>query len=168
VLKSSYRPADAANGSGVRRRPTEVIMHGWVGAWKLFSAPPPRHFIEFPILKFCDVGTSSGVSFIANPHENNDTMIRKNARQRRDYLYRRAVLLKNSEISEKRAKLRAALASGKSLQDPNIADNNLRRDFQYDESAPDHTKQELLDLDDEYSELSGITDPRVLYVPFRV
>lgn len=88
-------------------------------------------------------------------------MIRKQARQRRDYLYRRAQLLKQSEISEKRAKLRAALASGKPL-DPAAASDELRRDFQYDEAAPDLTKQEMMDMDDEYSELSGVIDPRVL------
>jgi U3 small nucleolar ribonucleoprotein protein IMP4 len=89
-------------------------------------------------------------------------MIRKQARQRRDYLYRRALLLRDAETSEKRAKLRAALASGKPL-DPTIAnDKSLRKDYQYDESRPDLDTNEQLDLDDEYSALSGIVDPRVL------
>jgi U3 small nucleolar ribonucleoprotein protein IMP4 len=90
------------------------------------------------------------------------TYQRKQARQRRDYLYRRALLLRDAEISEKRAKLRASLASGKPL-DPEIAnDRALRKDFQYDESRDDATTNEQLDLDDEYSQLSGIVDPRVL------
>lgn len=85
---------------------------------------------------------------------------RKQARQRRDYLYRRAQLLKDAEINDKRAKLRASLASGKTL-DPEIAnDKSLRKDYQYDESA-DKTTNEQLDLDDEYAQLSGIVDPRV-------
>ncbi|OAA45668.1 U3 small nucleolar ribonucleoprotein IMP4 [Metarhizium rileyi] len=89
-------------------------------------------------------------------------MIRKQARQRRDYLYRRAFLLRDAEVSEKRAKLRASLASGKPL-DPSIAnDKSLRKDYQYDESAPDLSTNERLDLDDEYAQLSGIVDPRVL------
>ncbi|TWU72202.1 snoRNA-binding rRNA-processing protein imp4 [Metarhizium rileyi] len=89
-------------------------------------------------------------------------MIRKQARQRRDYLYRRALLLRDAEVSEKRAKLRASLASGKPL-DPSIAnDKSLRKDYQYDESAPDLSTNERLDLDDEYAQLSGIVDPRVL------
>ncbi|CAM1500945.1 Fc.00g101070.m01.CDS01 [Cosmosporella sp. VM-42] len=92
---------------------------------------------------------------------------RKQARQRRDYLYRRAVLLRDAEISEKRAKLRSALASGKPL-DPTIAnDKSLRKDFQYDESRPDLTTNEELDLDDEYAQLSGIVDPRVLVTTSR-
>lgn len=89
-------------------------------------------------------------------------MIRKQARQRRDYLYRRAVLLRDAEVSEKRAKLRAALASGKPL-DPEIAkDTQLRQDFDYDASRDDE-----LNIDDEYSELSGVVDPRVLVTTSR-
>ncbi|PHH62326.1 hypothetical protein CDD81_7246 [Ophiocordyceps australis] len=94
-------------------------------------------------------------------------MIRKQARQRRDYLYRRALLLRDAEISEKRAKLRASLASGKPL-DPTIAnDKALRKDYQYDESAADAGITEQLDLDDEYAQLSGIVDPRVLVTTSR-
>ncbi|EMR65678.1 putative u3 small nucleolar ribonucleoprotein imp4 protein [Eutypa lata UCREL1] len=94
-------------------------------------------------------------------------MIRKQARQRRDYLYRKALILRDAEISEKRAKLRASLATGKAL-DPSIAnDQQLRKDFAYDESRPDRTSNEELDLDDEYSQLSGIVDPRVLVTTSR-
>ncbi|KFA62374.1 hypothetical protein S40285_06242 [Stachybotrys chlorohalonatus IBT 40285] len=94
-------------------------------------------------------------------------MIRKQARQRRDYLYRRALLLRDAEISEKRAKLRASLASGKPL-DPAIAnDKELRKDYQYDESRTDLTTNDQLDLDDEYSALSGIVEPRVLVTTSR-
>ncbi|KAG6005630.1 hypothetical protein E4U21_007818 [Claviceps maximensis] len=94
-------------------------------------------------------------------------MIRRQARQRRDYLYRRALLLRDAEIGEKRAKLRASLASGKSL-DPTIAnDKALRKDYQYDESAPDLSTNEQLDLDDEYAQLSGVVDPRVLVTTSR-
>ncbi|KAG5961553.1 hypothetical protein E4U13_001360 [Claviceps humidiphila] len=94
-------------------------------------------------------------------------MIRRQARQRRDYLYRRAALLRDAEIGEKRAKLRASLASGKSL-DPAIAnDKALRKDYQYDESAPDLSTNEQLDLDDEYAQLSGVVDPRVLVTTSR-
>ncbi|KAL2178060.1 anticodon-binding protein [Thermothelomyces heterothallicus CBS 202.75] len=85
-------------------------------------------------------------------------MLRKQARQRRDYLYRRALLLRDAEIAEKRAKLRAALASGKPL-DPAIAnDKQLRKDYDYDVSR-DVAGDDSLDIDDEYSELSGVVDP---------
>jgi U3 small nucleolar ribonucleoprotein protein IMP4 len=73
-------------------------------------------------------------------------------------------LLRDAETSEKRAKLRASLASGKPL-DPTIADDrSLRKDFQYDESRPDLSVNEQLDVDDEYAALSGIVEPRVLLV----
>ncbi|RYP06956.1 hypothetical protein DL764_002843 [Monosporascus ibericus] len=73
-----------------------------------------------------------------------------------------AIILREAEISEKRAKLRESLASGKPL-DPSIAnDQQLRKDYAYDESRPDRNANEELDLDDEYSQLSGIVDPRVL------
>ncbi|KAI0024168.1 Brix-domain-containing protein [Xylariomycetidae sp. FL0641] len=94
-------------------------------------------------------------------------MIRKQARQRRDYLYRRALTLRDAEISEKRAKLRASLATGRPL-DPSIAnDKGLRKDYQYDESRPDRSTNEELDLDDEYSKLSGVVEPRVLVTTSR-
>jgi U3 small nucleolar ribonucleoprotein protein IMP4 len=63
--------------------------------------------------------------------------------------------LRDAEIAEKRAKLRTALASGKPL-DPEIAnDKQLRQDYDYDVSR-DVAGDESLDIDDEYSELSGV------------
>ncbi|RFU27450.1 hypothetical protein B7463_g8888, partial [Scytalidium lignicola] len=94
-------------------------------------------------------------------------MIRRQARERRDYLYRRSLTLRDAEIAEKRTKLRASLATGKPL-DPAIAnDKKLREDYKYDESRPDLTVNEELDLDDEYAQLSGIVDPRVLVTTSR-
>ncbi|KAK0636335.1 anticodon-binding protein [Bombardia bombarda] len=93
-------------------------------------------------------------------------MIRKQARQRRDYLYRKALTLKDAETSEKRAKLRASLASGRPL-DPEIAnDKGLRQDYDYDVSR-DVNKDENTDVDDEYSQLSGVVDPRILVTTSR-
>ncbi|KAI0601269.1 anticodon-binding protein [Biscogniauxia sp. FL1348] len=93
-------------------------------------------------------------------------MIRKQARQRRDYLWRKAQQLKEAEISEKRAKLRASLATGRPLDHSIAQDRELRKDWQYDESRPDRTLNEELDLDDEYH-LSGIVEPRVLVTTSR-
>ncbi|KAF2239268.1 Brix-domain-containing protein [Viridothelium virens] len=94
-------------------------------------------------------------------------MLRRQARQRRDYLYRRALTLRDAEIAQKRAALRASLASGKPL-DPAIAnDKSLRQDYKYDESRADRTTEEELGLDDEYAHLSGIVDPRVLITTSR-
>lgn len=58
------------------------------------------------------------------------------------------------------------MASGKPL-DPEIAnDKELRKDYQYDESVDKGTNEQL-DLDDEYAQLSGVVDPRVLVTTSR-
>lgn len=89
---------------------------------------------------------------------------RRQARERRDYLYRRALLLRDASIAEKRAQLKASLASGKPL-DPSIAnDKTLREDFKYDESKDKDTD---MDVDDEYALTSGLIDPRPLVTTSR-
>ena len=94
-------------------------------------------------------------------------MIRRQARQRRDYLYRRALTLRDAEISEKRAKLKQSLATGKPLDSAIANDKKLRQDYKYDETRADRTAEDELDLDDEYSYLSGVVDPRVLVTTSR-
>jgi len=64
--------------------------------------------------------------------------------------------LRDAEIAEKRAKLKASLASGKPLAPDTANDRELRKDFRFDESQADRTVEERLDLDDEYAELSGV------------
>ncbi|KAF2120669.1 anticodon-binding protein [Lophiotrema nucula] len=94
-------------------------------------------------------------------------MIRKQARERRDYLYRRALTLRDAELASKRAALKASLSSGKPL-DPSIAnDESLRADYKYDESRAERSLEEELGLDDEYAQLSGVVDPRVLVTTSR-
>ncbi|PYH48417.1 snoRNA-binding rRNA-processing protein IMP4 [Aspergillus saccharolyticus JOP 1030-1] len=95
-------------------------------------------------------------------------MLRRQARERRDYLYRRALTLRDASIAEKRAQLKASLASGKPL-DPSIAeDKALREDFKYDESLPNGGKDDdKVDLDDEYALTSGIADPRPIVTTSR-
>ena len=101
-----------------------------------------------------------------NPHTTN-RMIRKQARERRDYLYRRALTLRDAELASKRAALRASLASGKPL-DPTVAnDESLRADYKYDESRAERTADDELALDDEYAQLSGVVDPRPLVTTSR-
>jgi len=99
------------------------------------------------------------------PHTAN--MIRKQARERRDYLYRRALTLRDAELASKRAALKASLASGKPLSKDVANDQNLRQDFKYDESRADRTAEEELGLDDEYAQLSGVVDPRILVTTSR-
>ncbi|KAF2637135.1 Brix-domain-containing protein [Massarina eburnea CBS 473.64] len=94
-------------------------------------------------------------------------MIRKQARERRDYIYRRALTLRDAELASKRAALKASLASGKPLSADVASDDKLREDYKYDESRADRTVEEELGLDDEYSQLSGVVDPRILVTTSR-
>jgi U3 small nucleolar ribonucleoprotein protein IMP4 len=94
-------------------------------------------------------------------------MIRRQARERRDYIYRRALQLRDASIAEKRALLKKSLATGKRL-DPSVADDKaLRKDFKYDESLDPEAIQAQQDVDDEYSMLSGLADPRPLVTTSR-
>lgn len=92
---------------------------------------------------------------------------RKTVRQRRDYLYRKAMVLKEAEINEKRAKLRNALAQGRPLEKSVASDKKLRKDFAYDESREDLDADTQIDMDDEYAQLSGLVDPRILVTTSR-
>ncbi|KAF2494126.1 Brix-domain-containing protein [Lophium mytilinum] len=94
-------------------------------------------------------------------------MIRRQARERRDYLYRRALTLRDAELASKRAALKSSLASGKPLDSAVANDKTLRKDFKYDESRADRTAEEELALDDEYQQLSGVVDPRILVTTSR-
>ncbi|KAF2838432.1 U3 small nucleolar ribonucleoprotein-like protein IMP4 [Patellaria atrata CBS 101060] len=94
-------------------------------------------------------------------------MIRRNARQRRDYLYRRALTLRDAEIAAKRSALKKSLATGKPLDSSIANDTTLRADYAYDETRADRTAEDELDLDDEYAQLSGVVDPRVLVTTSR-
>ncbi|CRG89637.1 U3 small nucleolar ribonucleoprotein protein IMP4 [Talaromyces islandicus] len=98
----------------------------------------------------------------------NAAMIRRQARERRDYLYRKALSLRDAAIAEKRAQLKSSLASGKPLN-PSVAnDKRLREDFKYDESLPSGGKDDdVIDVDDEYALTSGLVDPRPLVTTSR-
>lgn len=87
-------------------------------------------------------------------------MIRKQARERREYLYRKSLQLQESSRLEKRQQLKAALALGKPLSRELADDAQLHKDFIYDES-------EQVEIDDEYSALSGIADPRLIVTTSR-
>lgn len=82
-------------------------------------------------------------------------MIRRQARERREYLYRKSLELQESALQQKRQQIKAALASGKPLPKDIAEDEKLQKDFLYDESA-----QEL--VDDEYAALSGIVEPKIV------
>ena len=77
------------------------------------------------------------------------------------------MILKEAEINEKRAKLRTAIAQGRPLEKSIADDKQLRKDFAYDESRDDLDTGAQLDIDDEYAQLSGLVDPRVLVTTSR-
>lgn len=77
-------------------------------------------------------------------------------------MHRRALTLRAAQTAQKRALLKESLATGKKLDSSLTKDKELRRDYKYDEPRADRTTEEELDLDDEYSTLSGISDPRIL------
>lgn len=54
--------------------------------------------------------------------------------------------------------MRDALASGKPLDPTIAADKKLRADYRFDESVNDDEAA----IDDEWSQLSGLSDPRVI------
>ena len=94
-------------------------------------------------------------------------MIRRQARERRDYLYRRALQLKDASVAEKRALLKRALATGKPLDLSIANDKTLRKDYKYDESLDPEAVTAQQSIDDEYSTLSGLSDPRPLVTTSR-
>lgn len=88
-------------------------------------------------------------------------MIRRQARERREFLYKKSLQLQEAKLTLKRQQLRAALAAGKPLSKDLAEDTQLRNDFKYDESIED------AEMDDEYSALSGIADPKVVVTTSR-
>lgn len=94
-------------------------------------------------------------------------MIRRQARERRDYLYRKAVQLRDASIAEKRALLKKSLATGKPLDKEVANDKSLRKDYKFDESLDAETAEAQASLDDEYGMLSGLSDPRPLVTTSR-
>lgn len=87
-------------------------------------------------------------------------MIRRQARERREYLYRKALELQESTLQQKRQQIKAALASGKALPKEIAEDEKLQKDYLYDESVQES-------IDDEYSALSGIQEPKVVVTTSR-
>ncbi|KAI5793841.1 anticodon-binding protein [Peziza echinospora] len=101
-------------------------------------------------------------------------MIRRSNRERRDFLYRKALALKEASVAERRAKLRESLASGKPLPKDIANDVQLRKDFKFDEplkladgEAAEEAAEDAAALDDEYSTLSGLLDPKILLTTSR-
>lgn len=88
-------------------------------------------------------------------------MLRRQARERREYLYKKAQELQESQLQHKRQIIKNALAQGKPLPKEIANDEQLQRDFRYDQS------KDSVDVDDEYAATSGISDPRIVVTTSR-
>ncbi|KAH3672678.1 hypothetical protein WICMUC_004196 [Wickerhamomyces mucosus] len=87
-------------------------------------------------------------------------MIRRQARERREYLYKKALELQEAQLQQKRAVIKQSLANGKALPKELSEDSKLQKDYIYDESIQES-------IDDEYSALSGLQDPKILVTTSR-
>ncbi|KAL6930162.1 snoRNA-binding rRNA-processing protein imp4 [Hanseniaspora valbyensis] len=91
-------------------------------------------------------------------------MLRRQARERREYLYKKAQELQQSQVQEKRIILKQALATGKPLPKELAEDSKLQENYRFDETATNENEE---DIDDEYAELSGIQDPKIVVTTSR-
>ncbi|EJS41945.1 imp4p [Saccharomyces arboricola H-6] len=94
-------------------------------------------------------------------------MLRRQARERREYLYRKAQELQDSQLQQKRQIVKQALAQGKPLPKELAEDEDLQKDFRYDQSLKEGEETDDLQVDDEYAATSGITDPRIIVTTSR-
>lgn len=93
-------------------------------------------------------------------------MLRRQARERREYLYRKAQELQESQLEQKRQIIKDALAQGKPLPKEIADDEQLQKDYRYDQSIKDSNADEEA-VDDEYAATSGISDPRIIVTTSR-
>ncbi|AHY77019.1 ADI_G0052280.mRNA.1.CDS.1 [Saccharomyces cerevisiae] len=94
-------------------------------------------------------------------------MLRRQARERREYLYRKAQELQDSQLQQKRQIIKQALAQGKPLPKELAEDESLQKDFRYDQSLKESEEADDLQVDDEYAATSGIMDPRIIVTTSR-
>lgn len=92
-------------------------------------------------------------------------MLRKQARERREYLYKKAQELQETQLQQKRQIIKQALAQGKPLPKELAEDEQLQKDFRYDQTMADNDDD--TGIDDEYAASSGIVDARVIVTTSR-
>mmetsp|Transcript_18012 Transcript_18012/g.31521 ORF Transcript_18012/g.31521 Transcript_18012/m.31521 type:complete len:292 (+) Transcript_18012:14-889(+) len=93
-------------------------------------------------------------------------MIRRNARQRREYLYRKSLEGQERELYEKKRKIRDALAEGKPIpSELRKEEGILRKQIQLDDALNDGSAA-IPDIDDEYGR-AGIDDPKIFLTTCR-
>jgi len=83
-------------------------------------------------------------------------MLRRNARLRKEFLYRKSLEGKEKEIYEKKRKLKKSLEEGNSIpSELRDEENELRKKLKLDDE-----KHEVPTIDDEY-QLAGVLDPKI-------
>jgi len=91
-------------------------------------------------------------------------MIRRNARLRREYLYRKGLEGKEKAIYEKKRKIKNALAEGKTLPTELRGEAaELRHELELDDTKTSELKTHI---DDEYAN-AGVRDPKILLTSSR-
>ncbi|XP_024529370.1 U3 small nucleolar ribonucleoprotein protein IMP4 [Selaginella moellendorffii] len=91
-------------------------------------------------------------------------MIRRNARLRREYLYRKSLEGKEREVYEKKRKIKQALQEGKPLPTELRNDEaSLRQEIDLED---DNTAEPTTHVDDEYA-YAGEVDPKILLTTSR-
>lgn len=91
-------------------------------------------------------------------------MLRRQARERREYLYRKAQQLQEAQLEQKRQIIKESLAQGKPLPKEIAEDTELQNDYRYDQSQQVDDDEEI---DNEYSHTSGLVDPRIIITTSR-
>ncbi|KAJ3552715.1 hypothetical protein NM688_g4007 [Phlebia brevispora] len=90
-------------------------------------------------------------------------MIRRQARERRQYIYAKSLEAQERQTYDRKQQLKDALASGKPLPtELKKQAKDLGRDFAYDEAQADPTTH----IDNEYSR-AGILDPKIIVTTSR-
>lgn len=87
-------------------------------------------------------------------------MLKRHVRERREYIIQQQLKIKELVLAQKKEALKKALATGKTALKEIIEDEKLHKDFLYDENHE-------IDLDNEYSSLSGIINPKILLTTSR-
>ena len=77
-------------------------------------------------------------------------MLRRQARERREYLYRKAQQLQEAQLNEKRQIIKQALEQGKPLPKEIAEDTKLQEDYRYDQTINLANEE----IDDEYAHTS--------------
>ncbi|KAL0478181.1 U3 small nucleolar ribonucleoprotein IMP4 [Acrasis kona] len=89
-------------------------------------------------------------------------IIRKNARLRREYLYKRSVQLEERERLDRKIRVREALEKGLPLSDKDLEKEAMEKEYGFDHlfNLNDKQKKEI-QLDNEYA-TAGASDPKIL------